>query len=72
MQRFLGPGGLARFLGISEVRTRQIVPPPDALIDGRPAWTPETAARLKVELEARRAGRQAGKRAGRSTAAVPV
>lgn len=59
IQRYLGRGGLARFLGISESRTCQLDPPPDALVDGRPVWLPETAARVKVERETRRAEREA-------------
>jgi len=53
VQRLFGRGGLARFLGITETRVGQINPPPDALVDGRPAWSYETAARLKAEREAR-------------------
>lgn len=56
---FFGRGGFARFLGISEARVGQIDPAPDALVDGRPIWGPETAARVKVEIETRRARRQA-------------
>jgi hypothetical protein len=69
IQRFFGRGGLARFMGISEARIGQINPQPDALVDGRPVWLPETAARLKVARESRRAHRQAGKRAAEAPAA---
>lgn len=69
IQRFLGRGGLARFLAISEARVGQINPEPDALVDGRPVWLPETAARLKVARESRRAHRQAGKKAVEAPAA---
>ena len=69
IQRFFGRGGLARFIGISEARIGQINPQPDALVDGRPVWLPETAARLKVERESRRAHRQAGKRTAEAPAA---
>jgi len=58
-KQLFGRSGLARFLGISDRRVGDVAPPPDALVDGRPAWLPETAARLKVEREARRAKRQA-------------
>lgn len=60
IQRFLGRGGLARYMGISEARIGQIGPAPDALVDGRPVWLPETAARMKLERETRLAQRQAG------------
>jgi hypothetical protein len=60
IQKFFGRGGLARYIGVSEARVGQIDPAPDALVDGRPAWSPETAARLKLEREARLAKRQAG------------
>lgn len=63
IQKFLGRGGLARFIGISEARIGQINPLPDALVDGRPVWRPETAARMKLDRERRRARQQAsGKR----------
>jgi hypothetical protein len=58
IQRFFGRGGLARYMGISEARIGQLDPPPDALVDGRPVWLPETAARLKLERETRRAERE--------------
>lgn len=67
--RYFGRGGLARFLGISEARVGQIDPAADAFVDGRPVWLPETAVRLKVEREARRAERQAGKRRSAAHAA---
>lgn len=60
IQRFLGRGGLARYMGISEARIGQIDPEPDALVDGRPVWLPETAARMKLARETRLAERQAG------------
>ena len=66
IQRFLGRGGLARFMGISEARIGQIDPAPDALVDGRPVWLPETAARMKLERETRLAQRrQAGSKRAR-------
>jgi hypothetical protein len=68
VQQFFGRGGLARFMGISEARIGQINPQPDALVDGRPVWLPETAARLKVERESRRAQRQAVSKRPRAAA----
>jgi hypothetical protein len=68
IQIFVGRVGLARILDLSEQWVRQLDPPPDALIDGRPAWTLETSARLKVELAARRAERQ--RRTGKKTRAA--
>jgi len=71
IQKFFGRGGLARYMGISEARVGQLDPAPDALVDGRPVWLPETAARLKLERERRRAERQVGKRTrGAAEAAV--
>ncbi|MEA3186745.1 MAG: hypothetical protein QOD99_575 [Chthoniobacter sp.] len=57
--RFLGRGSLARYMGISEARIGQINPQPDALVDGRSVWLPETAARMKLERETWLAERQA-------------
>jgi hypothetical protein len=68
IQRFFGRGGLARYMGISEARIGQLDPGPDALVDGRPVWTPETAARMKLERETRLAERQAGSKRKRSAA----
>jgi hypothetical protein len=69
IQRFFGRGGLARFLGISEARIGQIDPEPDALVDGRSVWLPETAARMKLERETWLARRRAGSKRTRSQAA---
>jgi hypothetical protein len=57
LPRFYGPAGLARFLGVSDTRVRQIKPAPDALLDGRPVWSQETANRLKRERDARASAR---------------
>jgi hypothetical protein len=59
IQRYFGRSGLARFLGVTETRVGQLNPSPDALVDGRPVWALETAARLKVTRESRLAERQA-------------
>jgi hypothetical protein len=72
IQRFFGRGGLARFMGISEARIGQIDPEPDALVDGRPVWLPETAARMKLERETRLAERQAGSKRKRTAAGAPA
>ena len=72
IQRFFGRTGLARFIGVSEARVGQIDPAPDALVDGRPAWSPETAARLKLEREERLAKRQAAKKARPRAEAQPA
>jgi hypothetical protein len=61
--RYFGRGGLARYLGISEARVGQINPAADALVDGRPVWLPETAARLKLQREEQRAERRAAREA---------
>jgi hypothetical protein len=58
VQRFIGRGGLAIFLEISATRVDQLKVPPDAIIDGRPAWSPETATRVKAERAARRRKRR--------------
>jgi hypothetical protein len=62
IRRYLGRGGLARYVGISEARVGQISPLPDALVDGRPVWLPETAARLKDKRDSRRAQEAAADR----------
>lgn len=58
IQILFGCGGLARYLGVTETAVRFMKVPPDAMVDGRKAWTEETAARLKTERDARRARRQ--------------
>ena len=58
LPQFYGRNGLGRFLGVSDTRIGQINPPPDASVDGRPVWSEETAARMKLEREARRAQRR--------------
>lgn len=55
---FLGRGGLARRLGVSETYVRILNIPPDALVDGRPAWTPATADRVKSDRLAKVSGRR--------------
>ena len=59
IQTFVGRVGLARLLGLTEQWVRQLDPVPDALIDGRPAWLMQTAARLKAERDVSRAQRKA-------------
>ena len=54
VQLLLGCGALARRLGVTETRVRQMKIPPDALVDGRSAWTEETAERVRAQREARR------------------
>jgi hypothetical protein len=51
--KFHGCGGLARYLEVTESRVRQLDIPPDATVDGRKAWTEQTAERLKAERIAR-------------------
>lgn len=53
----LGRGGFARCLGVTEQMTRLLRIPPDYLVDGRPAWTSETAARVKAAREAKQRNR---------------
>jgi hypothetical protein len=52
-QVFLGCGGMARFLEITESWVRALNIPADALVDGRKAWTVHTAERVKAERQAR-------------------
>ena len=68
LPQFYGQNGLGRFLGLSGSRIGQINPPPDAFADGRPVWSEETAARLKLEREARRAQRRGALVEGAATA----
>lgn len=58
MLKLYGCGGLARYLGVTETAIRLKKIPPDALVDGRKAWTEETAERLRAEREARRSARR--------------
>ena len=66
---FLGRAGLARYLSVSETRIGQLNVPPDALADGRPLWTPETAARLKFQRDQRLAARISRRRPNPQAAA---
>jgi len=45
--------GLGRFIGVSGTYIGMLNLTPDALVDGYPAWSKETAMRLKAEREAR-------------------
>jgi len=66
--RFIGRNGLALFLGVSATRVDQLKVPPDAIVDGRPAWLPETAKRVKAERDARRNRRPGAPQRGEAAA----
>jgi hypothetical protein len=57
VQRLFGCGGFARYLGVTETAVRLMRIPPDALVDGRKAWTEQTVRRVKAERDARRSVR---------------
>lgn len=54
----LGRKGAAAAAGVSESWWTLLNVPPDALVDDRRAWLPQTAARQKAALQAKRAERR--------------